>query len=38
MWYSHDKVRLGPVSSLAFHPIDGVLAVGSKNASVTFYH
>lgn len=36
--YSHDKVRLGHVSSLAFHPTDGVLAVGSENASVTFYH
>lgn len=36
--YSHDKVRLGHVSSLAFHPTDGVLAVGSENASVTFFH
>jgi len=35
--YSHDKVRLGHVSSLAFHPTDGVLAVGSENASVTFF-
>eukprot|EP00168_Porphyra_purpurea_P005449 TRINITY_DN1651_c0_g1_i4.p2 TRINITY_DN1651_c0_g1~~TRINITY_DN1651_c0_g1_i4.p2 ORF type:complete len:492 (-),score=105.00 TRINITY_DN1651_c0_g1_i4:1220-2695(-) len=35
--YSHNKARLGHVSSLAFHPTDGVLAVGSENASVTFF-